>query len=447
MKRILLAGASLAIAVTCNAQTITTYAGSGTAGYAGDGGLATVANLNQPWGITVDGGGNLYIADVTNSRIRKVNPAGTITTVGGNGSATYSGDGGPATAAGISVKGVAVDGSGNIYFTDIMANRIRKISSSGIVSTIAGNGTIGYSGDGGLAATAQLHFPTSIAVDASGNVYFTDDANHCVRKISTSGILSTIAGSGTSGFSGDGGSATLAKLSSPSGVAVDGSGNIYIADYSNYRVRKVTPAGIITTCAGNGGSGDLGDGGLATTAEMNYVYGIAVDGSGNLYIADADHNVIRKVNTSGIITTVAGSAMGGYSGDGGPATAAKLYEPWGVTIGASGKMFIADGYNNRIRMVTPGTSGFEEEALHSNIQVYPNPSSADAKISYELPGNIFQGEIIICNAAGQKINSYPVEKGSGNIGIDNSLLPAGVYYYMLRSDGPESTFKKMIITK
>ena len=217
---------------------------------------------------------------------------------------------------------MAVDASGNLYIADTGNNRIRKVSATGIITTVAGNGSAGYSGDGGPATSAQLDGPEGVAVDGSGNLYIADTCNNRIRKVSATGIITTVAGNGSAGYSGDGGPATSAQLSLPAGVAVDGSGNLYIADSGNNRIRKVSATGIITTVAGNGSPGYSGDGGPATSAQLNQPAGVAVDASGNLYIADSSNNRIRKVSATGIITTVAGNGFDGYSGDGGPATSA-----------------------------------------------------------------------------------------------------------------------------
>ncbi len=283
-----------------NATTgiITTVAGNGTAGYSGDGGPATSAGLGTAGtigarGVSVDSFGNIYIADSSNNRIRKVAAStGIITTVAGNGTAGYSGDGGLATAAKFSYpSGVAVDSSGNIYIADSYNNRIRKVNATtGIITTVAGNGTAGYSGDGGPATSAEFNFNTNggLAVDTSGNIYIADWNNHRVRKVTEStGIITTVAGNGTAGYSGDGGPATLAEIYAPSGVAVDSLGNIYISDWTNSRIWKVTAAtGIITTVTGNGTTGFSGDGGPAILAKINWPGGVAVDSSGNIYIVD-----------------------------------------------------------------------------------------------------------------------------------------------------------------
>ncbi len=206
----------------------------------------------------------------------------TITTIAGTGTPGFTGDGGQATSAQLNaVWGVAVDAQGAVYLADNNNNRIRKVS-GGLITTIAGNGTQGYSGDGGQATSAELYYPEGIAVDAPGNVYFADWGNDLIRKVSTDGIITTVAGNGTAGYSGDGGQATSAELNSPKGVAVDSQGNLYIPDRLNYRVRKVTPAGVITTVAGTGVQGDSGDGGQATSAQLNSPWGVVVDGQGNL---------------------------------------------------------------------------------------------------------------------------------------------------------------------
>jgi len=331
---------------------ITTVAGNGVFGYSGDGGNATSAQLYNPEGVAIDSSGNLYIADQRNHRIRKVSPARIITTIAGNGIAGYSGDGGSATSAQLSNPlGVAIDSSGNLYITDTGNHRVRKVSPSGIITTIAGTGVSGYSGDGGEATSAQLYVPRGIAIDSSGNLYIADQWNHRIRKITPAEIITTVAGTGTSGYSGDGGSATLARLYNPVGVAIDSSGNLYIGDGSNGRVRKISPSGIITTVAGNGIWGYSGDGGSATSAQLNYPTGVVIDSSGNLYIADTYNNRIRRVDTSGIITTVAGNGIAGYSGDGGSATSAQFYYPFGVATDSSGNLYIGDYYNHRIRKI------------------------------------------------------------------------------------------------
>jgi trimeric autotransporter adhesin len=341
--------------ITTGSLYITTIAGNNTAGYSGDGGAATAAELYDPRCVAVDGSGNVYIADAYNNRIRKVDPSGVISTFAGNGTAGYSGDGGAATAAELSYpRGVAVDGSGNVYIADQNNNRVRKVAPSGFISTFAGNGTAGYSGDGGAATAAKLYYPTGVAVDGSGNVYIADYFNHRIRKVDPSGVISTIAGNSNVGYSGDGGAATAAKLYYPLGVAVDGSGNVYIADEDNHRIRKVNPLGIISTIAGNGTVGYSGDGGAATAAELDDPTGVAVDGSGNVYIADQANSVIRKVDLSGVISTFAGNGTFGYSGDGGVAIAAQLNHPAGVAVDGSGNVYIADYYNNRIRKVISG---------------------------------------------------------------------------------------------
>ena len=280
-----------------------------------------------------------------------------IYTVAGNTSVSYTGDGGLATAAAIGQpEGVAVDGAGNYYISDVENEVIRKVNSSGIISTIAGVGTLGYSGDGGPATNAAIFGPMGIALDGTGNIYFAEFSNSIIRMINTSGIITTIVGNGSSGYSGDGGPASSALLSTPACVATDGAGNLYISDYGNQVIRKVDAYGIITTIAGTAGyRGYTGDGGAATDAKLNYPNGICVDASGNLYIADSRNNVIRMVNTSGIINTYAGNGYGanlgygGYSGDGGAATAAELDNPLGIAIDGSGNIYISDYYNQVIR--------------------------------------------------------------------------------------------------
>ena len=327
------------------------------AGGIGDGGLATASRLKDPLDVTVDGSGNLYIADTSNHRVRKVDTTGKITTVAGTGRSGFSGDGGPATAARLDApSGVAVDESGNLYIADRLNNRIRKVDTSGRITTVAGTGTSGFSDDGGPATAARIFSPSGVALDGSGNLYIADQLNNRIRKVDTSGKITTVAGTGTGSFGGDGGPATQAWINSPRSVEVDGSGNLYIVDRWNYRIRKVDTAGTITTVAGTGTSGFSGDGGQATDARINAPRGVAVDGSGNLYIADTSNNRIRKVDSSGVITTVAGTGTLGFSGDGGQATAAKIWEPSGVEVDGSGNLYIADTQNYRIRKVdTSGT--------------------------------------------------------------------------------------------
>jgi uncharacterized protein (TIGR03437 family) len=336
------------------AQTITTIAGNGNTAYSGDGGPATAAALNHPRGMALDSAGNIFVADLNNARIRKISPDGIITTVAGNGAAGYSGDGGPATAAMLNQpEAVAVDTAGNLIIADSQNRRVRNVDSSGTITTIAGTGTEGYSGDGGPAVAAMLHRAVDLAVDSAGNIYFADSVDHRVRKIDTSGTITTVAGNGTPGFSGDGGPATGAQLQTPVGVAIDKNNDLYIADSDNFRIRMVDAAGNIRTIAGNGVEGFLGDGGPATSAKLNYSLGVKVDSSGRIFIADSSNNRVRVVN-GGVISTLAGTGTGGFSGDGGPAASAMLNYPWAVALDNSGSVLVGDRVNNRIRKITLG---------------------------------------------------------------------------------------------
>jgi uncharacterized protein (TIGR03437 family) len=328
---------------------ITTVVGSSLAGYSGDNGAATNAALNYPVAVAVDSAGNVYIADAANNRIRKVSN-GVITTVAGNGTGDYGGDNGPATGAELYYPcGVALDSGGNLYIADDSNHRIRKVSSTGIITTVAGNGGYYPSGDNGPATSAQLNFPGGAAVDSAGNLYIADTLNLRIRKVSN-GMITTVAGNGSAGFSGDNGPATSARLGLPWGVAVDSAGNLYIADTYNSRIRRVSN-GVITTVAG-GGTAFPGDNGPATNAMLAGTTGVAVDSAGNIYIADTGNSRIRRVS-NGVITTVVGNGTQGFSGDNGSATSAQLAQPHGVAVDFAGNVYVADTDNNRIRLLTP----------------------------------------------------------------------------------------------
>ncbi len=369
------------------AGVITTVAGNGSPGYSGDDGTATAAQLNAPSGVAIDGSGNLYLADTYNGRIRKVWLNGDIDTLAGAGHSAYSGDGGPATSAQLfHPSGTAVDASGNLFIADTANNRVRKVSPAGTITTVAGDGVAGHSGDGGPGASARLNSPSAVAVDGSGNLYIAEAA--AVRKIQPGGIITTVAGNGSSGYSGDGGPATAAQLNGPSGLAFDASGNLFIADAYNGRIREVSAGGLIGTVAGNGAPGYSGDGGPATSAQISYPSGVAIDGAGNLYIAGGvvrmvspggsiatvasggyasgvaldlsgnlyiaypDEHRVMKVSSGGV-APVAGDGAPGYSGDGGPAAGAELWSPFGVTVDAAGNLYVADYYANAVRRVQP----------------------------------------------------------------------------------------------
>lgn len=340
-----------------HAQIINKIAGAGTYGFSGDGGPAVLAEFFNTRGVAIDPATNdLYVSDYGNNCIRKVAyPSGIISTIAGiPTSGGYSGDGGPAVLAQISLPwGLAVDPLSNcLYISDFNNYVVRKVDlTTGIISTVAGNGTYGYSGDGGPATLAQVAGITGVAVDASGNLYMADQGNSVIRMVDGSGTIYTVAGNNTAGYSGDGGPAISAQLNYPSDVAIDPSGNLYIGDVGNNVVRIVDPSGTINTFAGNGTPGYSGDGGPATSAQLKSPNGVAADAFGNVYIGDLSNIVVRKVDASGIITTYAGNGTSGFAGDGGPAILAELYEPEKICTDPAGCLYITGKYENRVRVV------------------------------------------------------------------------------------------------
>jgi trimeric autotransporter adhesin len=346
---------------TSSTSIISTIAGTGTSGYNGDGIAATNAEISLPWGVVSDSNGNIYIADTVNNRIRKVDTSGIISTIAGTGASGYSGDGDNPTVAELDQPYdivICFNGIANeIYFAEAPNHIIRRIDGMGKIRTFAGTGTGGFSGDTGQADIAQLKMPADVfaVVDNLHKItlYIADMMNNRIRKITPGCVISTIAGTGTEGYSGDGGAATSADLKTPSGVAADSNGNVYIADTGNHRIRKINTGGIISTIAGTGTPGFSGDGGAATSADLKTPEGLEIDSSGNLYFADSGNHRIRKINTGGIISTIAGTGAPGFSGDGGDPLDAQLNKPKDISIDINGYIYIADFNNNRIRRIAP----------------------------------------------------------------------------------------------
>jgi sugar lactone lactonase YvrE len=423
---------------------ISTVAGSGSQTFSGDNGPATSAGISSPQGVIVDAVGNFYFSDVNNQRIRKV-AGGVITTIAGNGTDAYSGDGGPATGAELNLpQGVAVDNLGNLYIADTNNHGIRKVT-NGIITTFAGTGACNFSGDNGLAASAILCQPQGVSADANGNIFIADTGNARIREVS-GGVITTVAGNGGTSFFGDNGPATSAQINSPQGVLAlggsppsfyiaDGStrvrkvvsgiintfagngaptfagdnglatnaslfaptaiafngGDFYIADSGSERIRKVSSSNIITTVAGNGNV-ILGDGGPAISAGFNRPTGVAVDSAGNLFITDLAHQRVREV-ANGLITTIAGTGTLGFSGDGGPATSASVYNPAGIAVDTFGNIFFADSQNNRIRVLT---------LVPTNLLTLSPISASVGTTSLTLTANgtgFFIGSVIMWNGA------------------------------------------------
>ena len=411
-----------------SAGIISTFAGSGVQGNTGDGGLATSARLTSPYQMCLDPAGDILVADYSGNRIRKITPAGMISTFAGTGASSSTGDGGQAAAASINApNGIACDTSGNVYIAEEHGIRVRKVNAAGVISTFAGTGVQGYAGDGGLATSAGFVLPEGVAVDTSGNVYIADAYGNRIRKVNTAGIISTFAGTGTGGYNGDGLQATVTTLSTPYAVLPDNAGNVYISDSSNNRVRKVNAGGIVSTYAGNGSSAFAGDGGQATSASISGALGITLDSAGNLYIADQNNYRIRKVTAAGVISTVAGNGIQGYSGDGGLATAAEVKVPEGVLIDAIGNLYIGDGANYVIRKVTyftavqAATPTFSPAAgTYTSAQaVALSSTTTGASIYYTLDGSIPTAASAVYAApltvsASETINAIAVAGGYTN---------------------------------
>jgi sugar lactone lactonase YvrE len=328
-----------------------TIAGNGTSGFSGDGGSAVQAQLRFPAGLAMDAQNRLYVADALNNRIRRLEN-GILTTFAGSGTYGFSGDGGSAINAQFkNPAALSISNDGSILVADYGNHRIRKIDPSGLISTIAGMGEFGFSGDNGSANVAQLNFPQGVAIDRTGNVYIADTNNHRIRRVETSGRITTFAGIGTAGFAGDGDFAALSQLNQPTSVRINSVGEIFIADSGNHRIRKIDASGIIRTVAGSGNSGFAGDNSLAINALLNYPRGISFDRDGNVYFADSNNHRIRKVDLNNKISTLAGNGSAGFAGDGNTALSVLFNNPSDILIDNSGNLFVADYANQRVRRI------------------------------------------------------------------------------------------------
>jgi hypothetical protein len=426
MKKILLIALLFCIA-QINAQIITTVAGNNIQGYTGDGGQAINASLNYPSQVVFghySANNYFYIADAVNNAVRLVTAStgGVISTIAGNGTAGLSGDGGPATDAMLNgPTGIVRDPAGNIYIADQSNNKIRMVNTAGIISTFAGNGSAAYSGDGGQATSASLNHPSGVAIDGNGYIYISDAGNNCIRRVDGTGIINTYAGTGTAGFSGDGGSAYSAMLNNPDKITIDNWGNIYIADFGNHRIRMINSMGTITTVAGNGTAGFSGDGGPATSASLQFPREVTIDVSGNIFIADEYNNRIRKVDPNGIITTYCGNGTQAYTGDGGLPSNATLANPTGVTFDNSNNLYITDMGNNRVRFVcnSPDTL--------TGLITDPNSNPVNGGKMYVYQHSIFSqfGTGGVLDTTGTTIIN--------NNGTYRQVLPYGYYNFLVKA--------------
>jgi hypothetical protein len=408
------------------AYLITNVAGKRTAGFSGDGGPAINADMDNPTAVYADNTGHIYISDWGNSRLRIINSAGIISTLAGNGIYGFSGDGGPATAAEINgPMGIYADNFGNVYFADIGNQRIRKINVNGIITTVAGNGVLGFSGDGGPATSAEFDDPAGICEDIWGSIYVADEFNNRVRKISPNGIISTIAGGAGRGYLGDGGPATQAELYYPSGVATDSAGDVFIADESNNCIRKVNTQGMLFTIAGNGIPGFSGDGGPANLSELSNPAGIGTDNRGNIFITDGFNSRIREINANGIISTIAGTGVAGYSGVGDSATLAALYNPISIMADTSGNLYFANEFNNYVQKL----SLLPPDISPPVITVYPNPNKGIFTIGIKNFYPFLRLEVY--NVLGERISYIGLTSPITQVNL--STCSAGVYLYRLIS--------------
>ena len=423
----------LLAAAVASGQTITTFAGNGTAGFAGDGGPAIQAQINRVVGLAADAQGNIYLAEELNNRVRKVDTNGVITTFAGTGAAGFSGDNGLAAQAQLNGPlGLCVAPSGDIYVNDQGNKRVRKISPAGTITTVAGNGAASHSGDGGPATAAGMVIPIRCAVDKSGNLFIVDQGAHRVRKVDTSGGISTFAGNGSQGFSGDGGPAAQAAMNNPTAAATDAAGNLYVTDQSNQRIRRIDSTGTIQTVAGNGNTSFSGDGGPATAAAMNFPGGIVLDSSNALYIVDTLNQRIRKVS-GGNISTIAGTGAAGYSGDGGPALQAQVNNPFAIAIDGAGNLYIGDTINNRIRKIAGPAA-----------QAGPSITAAGVTNAASFQTGIAPGGIItifgsnLGAASGQVLTApgapWPPKVGGAGVTMDGTTAPV---YRVLNLNGQE----------
>ncbi len=424
------------------AQVIVTVAGTGMIGYSGDGGPASAAILRAPSGVFVDDTGNVLFCD--NTTIRKIKPAygGIISTVAGLPTSGYSGENIPAIYAEINgVRDLFLDHKGNMYLPDAGNNRLRKVDKNGIIKTIAGTGIAGYNGDGIPAISAHLNSPIGVAVDDTGNVYVADVYNYRIRKIDTFGIISTICGTGVTGFSPDGSYADTSRLNYIGSVRVSKSGELIICD--NLRLRKIGFDGKLTTIVGTGISGYTGDGGPATAASITGgTFGL--DTLGNIFLCDGSNSKIRKIDTAGIITTIAGSpGGGGYGGDGGNPLTALLAAPAGVAVNNEGDVFIGDMANNRIRMITNHPIGVNNTDAKGGqkISIYPNPATDQFTISFSASSRSSH-PLIIHDIYGREIDRLSIT--SNEPLLFPSCLPTGMYVVSVISSGQTFSTKLQI---
>jgi len=423
--------------IQLNAQIITTVAGDGFCGYTGDYVLATAAHISAPISIAKDNAGYLYYSEKNGHVIRKVNLAGVITTYAGTGTAGFSGDGGPATAANIQYPvGIFFDKAGNLYISG-GGSRVRKIDVSGVITTFAGNGTATFSGDGGPATAAGLDFGiSSIAQDTSGNIIFA--GGYRIRKVDASGIITTIAGTGTLGFWGDGGPATAAQFTYINQIITDKDNNIYFTDEQNHRIRKIDGDGIITTVAGSGAGTYAGDGLPATAAKLTTPQGVWKDSCGNLYIADGTAYAIRIVNTAGKIFTIAGTGVNAYSGDGGPASAAQITEVYNLYLDNTNDLYAVTVTDCRIRkialprcdsLVFPAEVG-DVATNEPGLTVWPNPAINELQLQLNPPGAT--AHVAIVTLTGRTVQELLLPAGKPT--TMPLHLPAGMYLVVAETE-------------